>query len=133
MPNFKEHYSGAFFKAEDVKAKPIKAAIERAELVKMNDGKDKLTVYLEGYKRGIVLNGTRYDQIVEITKTHETDDWVGTKIGVYADKTNFGGKRVDCIAICSAKSEKAKPVTSADLDGDDLPDNMKGGGDDDDI
>ena len=110
MPNYKEHYAGRFFKAEDVKT-PIKAAIERAELVKMNDGKEKLTVYLEGYKRGIVLNGTRYDQIVEITKTHETDDWIGTRIGVYADKTNFGGKRVDCIAICPAKSEKARRVT----------------------
>src|SRR4051794_24531858 len=111
MANYKELYSGAFFKAEDVKARPIIAAIARAEEVKMNDGKEKLVIYLEGYKRGIVLNGTRYDQIVELTKTHETDDWIGTKIGVYADKTNFGGKRVDCIAICSGKGEKAAPVT----------------------
>ena len=121
MPNYREHYAGAFFKAEDVKGKPIKAAIERAELVQMNDGKEKLTVYLAGYKRGIVLNGTRYDQIVEITKTHETDDWVGTKIGLYADKTNFGGKRVDCLAICPAATPKAKAVTPADIGGDDIP------------
>lgn len=124
MANYKEHFAGAFFKAEDVKT-PIKAAIDRAELMTMNDGKEKPVVYLTGHRRGIVLNGTRYDQIVEITKTHETDDWVGHEVCVYADKTNFGGKKVACIAICSAKNEKARRVTPADIGGDDLPDNMR--------
>lgn len=120
MPNYKEHYSGAYFKAEDFQDKPVKAAIARAELVKMNDGKEKVVVYLEGYHRGIVLNGTRYDQIVEITKTHETNDWVGARIAVYAGTTNFGGKRTACICIGSPKSQVAQRVTPKDLD-DDIP------------
>ena len=102
MANFKELYSGNFLKAEDVKEKPFKGVIERAESVKMNDGREKLVVYFEDRKRGLVLNGTRYDRIVEIAKTHETEDWVGVPLTVFADKTNFGGKRVDCIAVRSA-------------------------------
>ena len=127
MANFKELYSGNFLKAEDVKEKPFKGVIARAEAVKMNDGKEKLVVYFEDRKRGLVLNGTRYDQIVEITKTHETEDWKGIPLLVYAGKTNFGGKRVDCLSVSNpkSKSDEEKRQEVADTLNDSLPDNMK--------
>jgi hypothetical protein len=124
MANFKELYAGDYLKAEDVKEKPFKGVIQRVEPAEMNDGKEKVVVYFEGRKRGLVLNGTRYDQIVEITKTHETDNWIGTPLLVYAGKTNFGGKRVDCLVVGSPKvkseAQKRREIKAA-LDGDDIP------------
>jgi hypothetical protein len=99
----------------------------------LNDGKEKLVVYFEDRRRGVVLNGTRYDTIVGIAKSHKTEDWVGTPLTVYAGTTNFGGKKVDCVAVASAKTKSAEQKRREVADvvddaipeqGDPLPKNM---------
>jgi hypothetical protein len=137
MADRRELYSGKYLRADDVKDKPFRGIVERIEEEKMNDGREKLVVYFEGRLRGLVLNGTRYDQIVSLTKSHDYDDWVGMPFIIYTGKTKMQGKTVDCLVVGNGKinkstSRKRKEVKEA-LDGDgipeegdELPPNMQG-------
>jgi hypothetical protein len=108
MPNFRELYAGKFLRAEDVKDKPFKGIIERVESEKMNDGKEKVVVYFENRKRGLVLNCSRYEQIVALAKSHETDNWQGLSLLVHTGKTkNPQGKTVDCLVVGNGKEKSA--------------------------
>jgi hypothetical protein len=124
MPDRRELYAGKYLRAEDVKERPFRGVVERVEEEVLNDGREKLVLYFGGRKRGLVLNGTRYDQVVALTKSHDTDDWPGTPFIVYASKTKMNGKAVDCLALGNAQTKtaarKRKEVKDV-LDGDDLP------------
>ena len=62
-------------------------------------GEHKPVVKFQGKDRGIVLNKTNAAMIAEIANSEETDDWKGVKVVLYPTKTDFQGKRVDCIRV----------------------------------
>ena len=48
--------------------------------------------------RGLVLNGTNWDTIADCYGD-DSDGWFGKTIELYAAKTEFGSKVVDCIRV----------------------------------
>ena len=48
--------------------------------------------------RGLVLNCTNWDAIEEHYGA-DSDDWTGKTVELYATKTKFGSKMVDCIRV----------------------------------
>lgn len=61
-------------------------------------GDDKLPVVrMVGKDKAWVINRTNASMIAEIAGTNETEHWIGVRVQLYATKTDFGGKRVDCI------------------------------------
>jgi hypothetical protein len=66
--------------------------------------KERPVLYAEGMEKAIVLNAERYDCFARLAKSKDTDDWSGIKFGVRRGKTNYAGKRVDCVEICSPTS-----------------------------
>src|SRR5262249_35794763 len=125
MADYRELYAGRYLKAEDVKDRPFRAAIERVESEKMNDGKEKLVVYPKDWRRGTVLNATRYEALVALAGSHDTDKWVEMPILVSTGKTkNPQGKTVDCIVLADGRvktaAQKRKEVKGV-LKGDGIP------------
>jgi hypothetical protein len=97
------------------------------ETVKTERGEEKRPVlYIMGpsrnvdVSRGIILNGTNWDTLEEITGEPDSDDWAETRIVVYVDpNVKFGSKRVGGIRIRAPKqappaAPRQKPTRPAD-------------------
>lgn len=91
-------FPGNYLKAADLQGKRVQVVIERVEMEDIG-GDTKPVVYFKGKDRGLVLNKTNANAIWGITNSDDTDDWEGTAITLFPSKTDFQGKRVDCIRI----------------------------------
>jgi hypothetical protein len=102
-------YGGNHFKGEELD-KPLLLTIDETSSKEFDDGKEKLIVSFREDDHTLVLNMTNAQTIAELYGD-ETDDWTGEKIVIYRDKTNFAGKRVDCIRVRAPKTKAdTKPV-----------------------
>ena len=91
-------FPGQFLKAADLQGKRVQVTIESVDLEDIG-GETKPVVHFMGKERGLVLNKTNSNAIWAIAGTDETDDWKGTVITLYPSKTDFQGKRVDCLRV----------------------------------
>ena len=122
MTDYSDFYGGRFFKSEDLIGKPFVGVIEHVKGEKMQDGRMRAVVYFEGREKGIVLNATRHKFVVGATKSKNSDDWIGLKVGVRAGVTDFGGKDVGCIEfVMPPKSEKQKAAEVKEELNDEVP------------
>ena len=65
--------------------------------------------------RGIILNGTNWDMLEEITGASDSEQWQGSQIVVYNDpKVMFGAKRVGGIRIRMPKAGTPKFTTAVE-------------------
>jgi hypothetical protein len=93
-----------FFRAEDTKEDAIVATIDRMYQDKIGDEqKEKNILSFLDHDRELVLNGTNFDAIVEITGEADTDDWHGSKVVLLCARVDFGGKKVDAIRVASLR------------------------------
>jgi len=122
-------FPSKYAKVADLKGKPGAVEIESApiETLKNPKGEEqrKVVLYFKGAKKALPLNLTNYDSVAAIAGTDETDDWPGTKIELYPDKTMMGGKITDCIRIRRPQeglpaSPPPPPKPAADPELDDL-------------
>ena len=91
-------FPGQFLKAADLQGKRVQVIIESVELEDIG-GETKPVVHFQGKERGLVLNKTNSNAIWALAGTDETDDWKGTACTLYPSKTDFQGKRVDCLRV----------------------------------
>ena len=110
MPDYSDRFGGRFLSAEHCD-ESFTGVVERVDDVEMKeDGgntKRRPVLYLEGSERGIVLNATRYNFLAELCRSKDTDNWVGVEVGVRKGKTNFAGKKIDCVELFSSKTATA--------------------------
>lgn len=102
----------SYLKVADLDGKRVMVTIDRVEIEAIGKGSDqeqKPILYFAGHEKGLVLNKTNAATIQEILGTPETEAWSGQKIVLLPAKTDFGGKRVDCIRIMAPP----KPVPTA--------------------
>ncbi len=86
-------------------------AVVAIESLKTDRGEEKKPVlYIMGpsrnvdVTRGIILNGTNWDTLVEITGKQDSDEWEKARIVVYHDtEVRFGGKKIGGIRIRAPK------------------------------
>lgn len=93
-------FPGAYLKAADLAGKRVGVVIERVEMEDIG-GETKPILHFRGKERGLVLNKTNANSISMILGTDETDNWPGKRVTLYPSKTDFQGKRVDCIRVDS--------------------------------
>lgn len=89
-----------FVKCDDLQGRPIQV---KMNYVKFEDigGDNKPVLYFLGKERGLVLNKTNANMIAELYGD-ETDAWSNQVIELFPSKTDFQGKRVDCIRVRAA-------------------------------
>lgn len=104
---------GKYLKCDDLGGRRVLVTIERMEAQKIED-EEKPVLYFVGKNKGLVLNRTNADSIIEITGTDETDEWEGKQIVLHPDKTKFGGKTVDCIRIATPQQTNTPRVPEPD-------------------
>ena len=112
--NANDAFPSTYLKANDLKGQRVPVVIESASMEDLGfDGNttEKLVVHFQGKERGLVLNRTNCNSIIEIAKTADTDEWPGVRIVLYQDKTDFQGRRVDCIRIDAPPAAQGNDLT----------------------
>lgn len=105
-----KEFCGSHIKAEDLQGRDVMVQIREAKVEELGQEKDKkVVIYFQGKEKGLALNMTNTDTLIEMFGTDETDDWVGQWIVLYKDRTKYGGKMVDCIRI---KAPNQQPQAS---------------------
>lgn len=119
--------SGAFpsnyLKASDLQGRRVPVTISHLRMEDIGDD-HKPVLYFHGKEKGLVLNKTNANMILEITGTEETDHWKGKSIELYPTKTDFQGRRVDAIRVDypgSANTQTPAPPPPPTLTADDIP------------
>lgn len=96
--NINGAFPSTYLKAADLQGRRVSVTIDKVVMEDIG-GEHKPVVKFHGKDRGIVLNKTNAAMISEIANSDETDDWKGVKVVLYPTKTDFQGKRVDCIRV----------------------------------
>lgn len=101
MPNMHEEFN-AFFKKEDLTG-PLTLTIQdvkKIEIGRDENLEEKWAVFFVEDRRGVTLNKTRKDQLVEITDSAESDDWIGKRVRLVIDPgVKYQGKKVGGLAF----------------------------------
>lgn len=97
-------------KASDLNGKAVVVTITEVTMEKLGDD-EKPVVHFRGKEKGLVLNRVNSDTIAMVLGTDETDEWTGGKITLYPTKTDFQGKRVDCIRVEDTPPGYQRPPT----------------------
>lgn len=116
--NINSAFPSNYLKASDLGESQPVVTIDRVEVEPVGREKEmKPVVYFAGKTKGIVLNKTNSKKIAEIAGSHETDEWVGVQIRLYATEVEFSGEQVEAIRIKAPKAA-AKPVKAAPVEDD---------------
>src|SRR5688572_18882559 len=87
-----------YLKAADLAGRSVRVTIESVTTEKVGNDQ-KAILHFVGKDKGLVLNKTNANRIVEATGSDETDDWEGWSITLYSCKVDYQGKRVDAIRV----------------------------------
>ncbi len=106
MAKISEMFAGRYLKTDEIPPKGIDVTIAHAQFEDVGAGKnaeEKLVLYTEELDKGLPLNKTNALEIAELLGLDDSDDWGGHKICLFRGKTEFQGKRTDCVRVRRAR------------------------------
>ena len=118
MPRVSDVFQGSFLKADvdvpDLEDGGIVFTIKDGEVKDFDDGA-KIILHFEETDKGLVLNKTNANTLIDLFKSDDTDDWIGRKVKLYAKDVEYQGKMTRGIRISTreVKSTKANPANAA--------------------
>lgn len=113
MPNINDSFPSNYLKATDLKGRAIVVQMDRVEFEPVGQKKEmKPVLYFAGKEKGIVLNKTNANKIMELTGSPVTEDWKGVSIVIYPSETTFQGDVVDCIRVKAAPQGARRPAAT---------------------
>ena len=107
-----EIFHGENLKAEDLKGKEVTLTIASWSLKEFEENgrtDKKICLTFEETDRTLICNKTNAFAISDMLG-EDLGDWAGGRICIYPTKTEFAGRRVDCIRVKEARP--AKGVTT---------------------
>jgi len=115
-------FPSRWLKASDFpRPKALKVDGVTMETLKGADGvtQKKPAITFVGTTKALICNRINFDTIVHLTGQFDTDEWPGTVIELYADRTQMGAKTVDCVRVRAPTAKTAtakvkKPEPEAD-------------------
>lgn len=110
--NIEEAFPSKYLKAADLKGTRITVKIDRIEAETVGDD-SKIILYFQGKEKGLVLNVTNKNMIVDLYGP-ETDDWTGQPIVLYEAMVQYQSKMVPAIRIMGPPRAQTRPAAPAD-------------------
>lgn len=116
-----EEFPSKYLKAADLQDRDVRVTMGNVEKEKLGDDM-KLVLYFKGKEKGLVLNKTNSNSIVD-AYGDDTDDWFGQEIILFSVMTDFQGKVGPAIRVRQPnardrKSEKVDPISTGPQRGD---------------
>ncbi len=93
-----EAFPSAYLSVADLQGRAVVVEISNAKEKRIGD-ENKVVLEFHNQTKGLVLNKTNWNMIEQLLGSEDTDDWTGQKIILQPDKTQYGGKVVDCIRV----------------------------------
>lgn len=115
--NIEEAFPSKYLKAADLKGSRITVKMDRIENDTVGDD-NKVILYFQGKEKGLVLNVTNKNMIVD-TYGPETDDWHGQSIVLYEAMVQYQSKMVPAIRVMAPPRSTVRPLQTADRSSDD--------------
>ncbi len=115
--NIEESFPSKFLKASDLQGKKIVAKMDRVETDTVGDDV-KAILYFQGKEKGLVLNVTNKNAIVD-QYGPETDDWAGQTVTLYEAMVQYQSKMVPAIRIMVPPRSATRPAKAAAASQDD--------------
>lgn len=113
---------GKYFKADDLLSGDKTLVIESADMedFKQEDGyvQAKLVVTFKGTTKKLACGKNKANEMFDLLGD-DTDDWEGQRIRLALGKTNFAGKRVNCVDVKAPAAPRAKAAAAAPSDAED--------------
>jgi hypothetical protein len=73
---------------------------ERTVTAPGKEAKDKLVLFFDGNKKGLVCNIANGDVLFDMTGTDDPEEWIGIQVELYVDEdVPYAGKRVGGIRL----------------------------------
>lgn len=96
--NINDAFPSKYLKASDLQGRNHPVTIANVVTEDIGKGEEKLIIYFQGHKKGMVLNKTNANNI-GILYGPETEDWVGQPIIIFEAMVDFQGKTVPALRI----------------------------------
>jgi arabinogalactan endo-1,4-beta-galactosidase len=113
-----EEFPSKYLKASDLQGRDVKVIMANVEREKLGDDM-KLVLYFKGKEKGVVLNKTNSNTIVD-AYGDDTDDWYDQELILFSVMVDFQGKVGPAIRcrVPTARDRKPKPdpITSGRSD-----------------
>lgn len=107
MPNINEAFPSNYLKAADLKGASPVVTMDRVDMEDVGQSKErKAILYFVGKDKGLILNKTNANKIIELTGTPITEEWQGCQIRLYSATVEFQGAPVEAIRV---KAVSVKP------------------------
>jgi len=90
---------GKRLKAEELGPKFRKAVVIDNVQMEKTGTDTKPVMYFRGNDKGLVLNKTNVNALIDILGSAESDDWIGRRVQIYTAMVDYQGKRVLGIRI----------------------------------
>jgi len=117
---FSELFKNSYLKAADLGGKPRRYTIKSIELEEVGKEKEtKPVMRFDEIEGALVLNKTNGTTLREAFGD-DAEDWPGNEVLLKPDKTDFGGKRVDCIRVAVPTKKAPSPVEQEEEAFDDI-------------
>ncbi len=116
MGDINDAFPSRYIKASDLKGTQPIVTMDRVEYEEIGQGssKDRKPIlYFLAKTKGLVLNKTNANKIIEIAGSPVTEEWHGVQIQLFATHVEFQGDTVEAIRVRAPKTAKAtakKPV-----------------------
>lgn len=109
MVNINTAFPSKWLSEPDLGGNPMIMTIDRVEFESIVDNEMKPVAYFREASKGLVLNKTNANTIMDIVGNPETDAWKGWAIELFPFVTEFNGRMVPCIRV--RKPTIQQPVT----------------------
>jgi len=111
--NIQESFPSKYLKAADLKGRTVVVTIDRVEMEPVGQSRDmKPVIYFAGKEKGMVLNKTNANKIMQITASPVTEEWIGHRIALYPTETSYQGDQVDCVRVKPVPNNSRPPVAA---------------------
>lgn len=128
MPNINDAFPSNYLRASDLQGKQTHVTIDRVEYEEVGRQKDRKPIlYFVGKEKGLVLNKTNANKIIELTSSPVTEEWHGFQICLFGTMVEFAGDQVEAIRVKAARRESKAaappppPPPAVEVNDDDIP------------
>ena len=105
-----EAFPSKYIKAADLKGQNVTVKMDRIECETIGDD-TKVILYFHGKEKGLVLNVTNKNMIVDLYGS-ETEDWVGQPIILYEAMVQYQSKMVPAVRLKAPPRQPRAQVTT---------------------
>lgn len=101
-------FPSEYLRACDLQGKDFTLKMRSVSMAEMQDGERKPVVYFEGADKGLILNKTNCNAIIDLYGS-DSDKWIGQEVILFPTQTDFQGRQVECIRVRLRKPAPAVP------------------------